>query len=209
MPALVVRTRQQPVDPIHGSLDKAVAFAYKTAEPTLPAAALAGGSRLVRDRGKGSWRRAVLVLVVTAGSLAARALAAPAPDPKAKALNPAQVMQALDGIGESQRTLAAALSQLREQLSDLQGSVSQLRDELRQSQDTEQNSFEQLKGMREDVRGLYVESSGEKSDIAQVGKQVENLDQSLGGFRLSSGVVVAVVIVLQVVLVGLMLRGRG
>lgn len=168
---------------------------------------------MVRNGRNRSWRRWALVVTVTAGSLVSSSLAVPAPDPKAaakvKALNPVQVMSTLDAISETQHALATALSQLREQLSDLQGSVSQLRDELRQSQDTEQNSFEQLKGMREEVRGLYVESSGEKSDIAQVGKQVETLDQSLGGFRLSSGVVVAVVIVLQVVLVGLTLRGRG
>ena len=34
--------------------------------------------------------------------------------------------------------------------------------------------------MREEVRGLYVESSGLKSDIAQVGKQVEGLDAQSG-----------------------------
>ena len=168
---------------------------------------------MVRNGGKQSWWRLALVLTVAATSLVSRALAAPAPDPKgeakAKTLNPLQVMQSLDAINETQRSLASTMSKLREQLSDLQGSVSELRDELRQGHDSEQNAFEQLKGMREEVRGLYVESSGVKSDVAQVGKQVENLDQSLGGFRLSSGVVVAVVIVLQVVLVGLVLRGRG
>ena len=63
--------------------------------------------------------------------------------------------------------------------------------------------------MREEVRGLYVESSGLKGDIAQAGKQVEGLEQSLGSFRLSAGIVVAMVIVLQFVLVGLTFRGRG
>ena len=167
---------------------------------------------MVRN-GNRSWCSLAVALTLAASGLAARTLAAPAPDPKAearaKALSPPQVTQTLDAILETQRNLATAITQLRDRLNDVQSSVSQVHDELRQGHDTEQTALDQLKGMREEVRGLYVESSGVKSDVAQVGKQVESLDQSLGGFRLSSGVVVAVVIVLQVVLVGLLLRGRG
>ncbi len=136
-----------------------------------------------------------------------------APDPKAEAkakkANPAEVVQRLDAVVEAQRSLAVTLSQLRDQLSDTQKSIGELRDELRENHDASQGLLEQVKGMREEVRGLYVESSGLKGDIAQAGKQVEGLDQSLGSFRLSAGIVVAIVIVLQFVLVGLTFRGRG
>ncbi len=110
---------------------------------------------------------------------------------------------------QAQRSLAVGLSELRDQLSELQRNLSEARDEIRQNHDTIQGQLDQIKGMREEVRGLYVESSGLKGDIAQVGKQVEDLEGSLGNFRLSSGIVVAVVIVLQVGLMGLMFRGRG
>jgi hypothetical protein len=80
---------------------------------------------------------------------------------------------------------------------------------VRQNRDQLQAALEQIKGMREEVRGLYVESSGLKGDIAQLGKQVEGLEGSLGSFRLSAGIVVAVVLLLQLLLAGLMLRGRG
>lgn len=116
--------------------------------------------------------------------------------------------QGINALIEAQRSLAADISQLRDQLNALQQGVGEGHDEVRQNRDLLQTSLEQIKGMREEVRGLYVESSGLKGDIAQVGKQVEELDASLGNFRLSSGIVVAVVIVLQVVLVGLMFRGR-
>lgn len=125
---------------------------------------------------------------------------------KAKA---AETSQTLNEVLEAQRSLAASLSQLRDQVGELQRSLSAERDEVRQNRDLLQAGIDQSKGMREEVRGLYVESSGLKGDIAQVGKQVEGLDASLGNFRLSAGIVVAIVIVLQLALVGLMFRGRG
>jgi chromosome segregation ATPase len=127
---------------------------------------------------------------------------------QARAAKGPEVSQDLNAVIEAQRSLAADISQLRDQLNALQRGVGEGHDEVRQNRDVLQTSLEQIKGMREEVRGLYVESSGLKSDIALVGKQVEELDASLGNFRLSSGIVVAVVIVLQVVLVGLMFRGR-
>jgi chromosome segregation ATPase len=122
---------------------------------------------------------------------------------------PVDLTQSLNAIAEAQRMLAVDLSQLRDQLNDVQDRLGEARDEVRQNRDTLQGALEQIKGMREEVRGLYVESSGLKGDIAQVGKQVDDLGSSLGNFRLSAGIVVAVVLALQVVLVGLMFRGRG
>lgn len=150
----------------------------------------------------------VLALPVLWGSPAAAEPATKA-EPKAAAVKSAEITQTLNAVMEAQRSLAIALSQLRDQLNELQRGVGEGRDEVRQNRDVMQGALEQIKGMREEVRGLYVESSGLKGDIAQVGKQVEGLEGSLGTFRLSAGIVVAIVIVLQIVLVGLMFRGRG
>jgi hypothetical protein len=147
--------------------------------------------------------------------LSCMAAAAPAPktEAKAKKESPAEILPAIDQIVEAQRALAAGLSQLRDQLNETQRAVSELRDATRDQHDATQPVVEQIRdqveGMRKEVWGLYVESSGLKSDIAQTDKQVDGLDQSLGSFRLSAGIVVAVVIVLQFVLVGLAFRGRG
>ena len=130
-------------------------------------------------------------------------------DAKAKAGKAAEVTQEINALLEAQRSLAVSLSEQRDQLKELQSSVSDGRDEVRTNHDALQSAIEQIKGMREEVRGLYVESSGLKGDIAQLGKQVDGLEGSLASFRLSAGIVVAVVIVLQIVLVGLMFRGRG
>ena len=148
----------------------------------------------------------VLFVAYPAGVSAAPASRA---DPKSKAPKQAEVTEGMNALLEAQRSLAVSLSELREQLKDLQRSVGEGRDDVRTTHDAQQAALEQIKGMREEVRGLYVESSGLKGDIAQLGKQVEGLDGSLASFRLSAGIVVAVVIVLQIVLVGLMFRGRG
>jgi len=129
-------------------------------------------------------------------------------DPKAKKPVAPEVTQTLNAMVEAQRSLAADLAQLRDELRELQRAIGDVRDDLRQDRDTAQGHLEQIKGMREEVRGLYVESSGLKGDIAQLGKQVEGVEASLGNFRFSTGIVAAVIIVLQVVLVGLMFRGR-
>ena len=130
-------------------------------------------------------------------------------DARAKASKQADLSQEISVLLEAQRSLAVSLSELRDQLKELQRSVGEGRDEVRTHHDVLQGAVEQIKGMREEVRGLYVESSGLKGDIAQLGKQVEGLEGNLASFRLSAGIVVAVVIVLQIVLVGLMFRGHG
>jgi hypothetical protein len=141
--------------------------------------------------------------------------------PAASALTPAEARakkapgaetattQSLNALLEAQRMLAVDLSELRAQLKDVQDSIGNLRDDMQQERAAATGLLDQIKELREEVRGLYVESSGLKGDIAQLGKQVDGLDDSLGNFRLSAGIVVAVIIVLQVVLAGLLLRGRG
>jgi TolA-binding protein len=165
------------------------------------------------DGNRRTWRYAgpLLLALLAFVSMAAPGVAAPNPRAEAKPKKTAtpDLEPVLDALHEGQRSLAASLDQLREQLGDLQRAVSDLRDEVRQNRDVAQSVLEQVKGMREEVRGLYVESSGLKGDVAQAGKQVEGVNESLGSFRFSSGIVVAVIIVLQFVLIGLMFRGRG
>ncbi len=149
------------------------------------------------------------LLVAALGAWPVATRAQQAAESKGKASKPSEVMQGISALNEAQRSLAVTLSELRDQLTELQGSVGEGHDAMRQNHDAVQAAMEQIKGMREEVRGLYVESSGLKGDIAQLGEQVEGLDDSLASFRLSAGIVVAVVIVLQLALVGLMFRARG
>ncbi len=154
-----------------------------------------------------------LALMVLLCSAMATAAPDPKADPKGKKDGPAEAMPAITQLTESQQALAASVAQLREQLSETERVVTDLRNEMRDKGDAGKQVVDQIldqvEGMRREVWGLYVESSGLKGDIAQTGKQVDGLDQSLGSFRSSVGIVVAIVIVLQVVLVGLTFRGRG
>lgn len=176
-----------------------------------------GGNRVARDRfSRGSRGFAVVIAgLCAAGLLCAPLTAGAQPAPKGaakrepKGAKAPEVVQELNAVADAQRALAADISQLRDQLNAVQRGVGEGHDEVRQNRDILQTTLEQVKGMREEVRGLYVESSGLKGDIAQVGKQVEGLEGSLGGFRLNSGILIAVVLVLQLLLVGLMFRGRG
>ena len=177
-----------------------------------------------------SWHRtvrhvAVRHVAVAVLLLACSAATAPAAPPKAEAkatkTPPVDLMPAIEQIADAQRALAASVAQLRQQLSEqladqltqTQRAISELRDQTREKHEASQQVLDQVldqvEGMRKEVWGLYVESSGLKNDIAQTGKQVEGLDQDLGNFRLSAGIVVAIVVVLQFVLVGLAFRGRG
>lgn len=156
---------------------------------------------------------AVLAVALGLAGLAGipRVSAAQPPAPRrdvrapAKGLEPAQ----LAAIAEAQRSLAADIAQLRDQIDALRQAIGQGQEGMRQHHDLLQNTAEQLKEMREEVRGLYVESSGVKGDIAQLSKQFEGLDASLGRFRLNSGILIAVILVLQLFLAALMFRGRG
>jgi len=136
--------------------------------------------------------------IVMFGATPARAV-----DPK-----PSEVAKRLAVVEEAQRSLAADLATLREQLKQIESRVAEVRDEARQDREVQQTDREQLKGMREEVRGLYVESNGVKGDIAQLSKDIESVSSNFGNFRFSSGALIAVVIVLQVITVALALR-RG
>ncbi len=171
---------------------------------------------MARNGCSGSRIWAGVIATLCAGLLLCAPLTADAqPAPKAatkrepKPAKAPELTQELNALTDAQRALAADLSQLRDQLNAVQRGIGEGHDEARQNRDILQTTLDQVKGMREEVRGLYVESSGLKGDIAQVGKQVEGLEGSLGGFRLNSGILIAVVLVLQLLLVGLMFRGRG
>jgi methyl-accepting chemotaxis protein len=128
-------------------------------------------------------------------------------DPKRPTL--ADVSQSVSRLVEEQRDLARVTGQLRQDLGAMQQSLADLQAELRQQREAAQAAHTHDREMREEVRGLYVESSGLKGDIAQVSTQVEALQQEVGNFRFSSGIIAALIIVLQLVVAGLALRGRG
>ncbi|MBI3783202.1 MAG: hypothetical protein HY270_07360 [Deltaproteobacteria bacterium] len=141
-------------------------------------------------------------------ALATVAVAAPDPKTDAKRLG-VEVAQGLTSLQDGQRGLTTSVGELRDRLNELRRDVSALHDDVRQLRDLVQGGIDHSKEMREEVRGLYVESSGLKGDIAQAVKQIDTLDQEIDAFRLSSGIIIALVIVLQLALIALTFRGRS
>ena len=127
-----------------------------------------------------------------------------AADPK-----PAEVAKRLLAVEEAQRSLADDVGRVRDQLQQLDQHLSEAREDLRQGRDAAQGDREQLKEMREEVRGLYVESSGIKGDVAQLRGEIQSVNATFGNVRFSSGALIAVVIVLQLLAVALTLRSRS
>ena len=127
-----------------------------------------------------------------------------AADPK-----PAEVGKRLAAVEEAQRSLAVNMGQLSDQLKQLEEHVGELRQDVQHGHEAAQGDRDQLKEMREEVRGLYVESSGIKGDIAQLRTELQSVNGAFANFRFSSGALIAVLIVLQVIVVALGLRGRS
>lgn len=146
----------------------------------------------------------VVVVALVAGSAIGQAGKV---DPK-KATGP-NVAEQLSALGARQESLEAGLQRLGNDLGELRESLKGLREELRQQQESIGAAHQHDRDMREEVRGLYVETSGLKGDIAQVGQQVDGARQELDSFRFSSGIIAALIVVLQVVVGGVALRGRG
>jgi len=113
---------------------------------------------------------------------------------------------ALEQSAERERALSAALSEAREAIARLQQKSTELEGDLRQARETQHNLLEQMRELREEVRGLYVESSGLKGDIAQLGDKLDGFIDELGSFRLSAGILVALVILLQIAALAFALR---
>jgi chromosome segregation ATPase len=147
------------------------------------------------------WRMRFWVLVlIPLGSSVSRTHAA---DPR-----PSELASRLRALTESQQGLTSEIALLREQLRQIEERLGEVREEVRRNHDADRGSREQMKEMREEVRGLYVETSGLKGDIANVGEEIRSVSRSFDNFRFSSGALLAVLIVLQVVAVALNLR-RG
>lgn len=172
--------------------------------------------RLEGCRRTAGWLTMASVLAAFLSSAPSLSLArspATAANPAARAENPklleelAAVRGELERASERDRALATALAEAREALGPLQQRLSDLEAEVRGAREGQHNAQEQLRDLREEVRGLYVESSGLKGDIAQLSDKLDTVADELAGFRLSAGILAALVLLLQGVAIALLLRG--
>jgi hypothetical protein len=154
-----------------------------------------------------SLRAGALVAVLLSSILAGTGAAAPekpAPRPD---------------VGKQIEALAQTQAELQQQIAALREAVSRLGEKITGTADAAAEQRELLAGVEkadktahdelaELSRGLYVEVSGVKGDVGLVRGDVQALNGSVESSRLGSGILIAAVIALQIILVLLAIRAR-
>ena len=140
-------------------------------------------------------RALVVLLLCCLGDVAA---AAPAPKPSP---TPNPMVGQLENVVAELRELNATLGTLRTALTELGGRV-----------DRVERATSDLKGiatpMREEVRGLYVETSNVRSEIARLEEKSVAEAESLGKSRYVLTLLLVATAVLQLVVLAVLLRSR-
>ncbi len=121
----------------------------------------------------------------------------------------AEVQELLRQQEQRSGELAATAARLDEEIGQMQKRLHELVVEVRPQREQVHALQETLRDMREEVRGLYVESSGLKGDIAQVADKLDGLAEDLTSFRLSAGIIAALIVLLQIIGIGLAVRMRS
>lgn len=120
----------------------------------------------------------------------------------------ADIQRLLEDSQQWASETSAAFGRLEEQLGQVQKRLADVDSEVRPLREQVHGVHETLRELREEVRGLYVESSGLKGDIAQVSDKLDGLGEELSNFRLSAGIIAALLVLLQIIGLALLLRSR-
>jgi peptidoglycan hydrolase CwlO-like protein len=130
-------------------------------------------------------RLAAALVLALAGSVAAAKPVAPAP---AAARND-ETQAFLRQMGDAQKWMGEELWKLKEKVDDLPGIIAEAKDGQTATQ-------EEIDKLRDEVKGLYVELSTVKQQIEASKGDVQAVNQNLTSFRNSSGIFLAVVLVM-------------
>ena len=144
-------------------------------------------------------------LAVLAGILllAAGAMAAP---PAPKGPDPTQKLAEIE---QAQQAAAAQLADVQEKLKAVEARLAEAQEQLRRVQDDGAIDRDMLEKIRNENLGLYVMDSSTKEMVTKVGEQVEALSGQLEKFRISVGILAALVVVLQAFGIALLFIRRG
>jgi septal ring factor EnvC (AmiA/AmiB activator) len=133
--------------------------------------------------------RSALAAALVLG-LAGSVLAAAKPEPPAA---PARETEAfLRQMGDAQKWMGEELWHIKQRVEALPGIVAEQKDAQAAVQ-------EQVEKLRDEVKGLYVELAGVRQEIAELKTEIAGVNDNVTGFRSSSGVFLALVLVMAVV----------
>jgi peptidoglycan hydrolase CwlO-like protein len=127
---------------------------------------------------------AALVLALVGSAAAAKPIA---PPPAAARNDETQAF--LRQMGDAQKWMGEELWKLKEKVDDLPGIIAEAKDGQTATQ-------EEIDKLRDEVKGLYVELSTVKQQIDEAKADVQGVNQNLTSFRNSSGLFLAVVLVM-------------
>jgi len=150
--------------------------------------------------GRGVARLLLVALTVLACASAAHAQTRRSPAPKASP-TPNPLLGQMENVVAELREINATLGTLRSGLTDLGARLDRI-----EAGETEVKGV--VTPMREEVRGLYVETSNVRSEIARLEEKSNAEAESLGKSRYVLTLLLVATAVLQLVVLAVLLRSR-
>jgi hypothetical protein len=137
-------------------------------------------------------RRPVLLVAAVALILTARVDGAPPPKPPPAGDKAAAETEAfLRQMGDAQKWMGEELWRIKEKVDALPGLIAE-------AKEGDTAVLEDVAKLRDEVKGLYVELSTVKQQIEEVKEQIAGVDGNLSGFRTSSGIFLAFVVLMVI-----------
>lgn len=136
-------------------------------------------------------RRALLVALAV---VVARGVEAAPPARQQPAQNscPEETQAFLKQMGEAQKWMGEEIWKVKDELDQLPGVIAE-------AKEGDAATQEELGKMREEVKGLYVELSTAKQQIADLKDDVAGVNSNISAFRTSSGIFLAAVVLMVVI----------
>jgi hypothetical protein len=136
-------------------------------------------------------RRALLVALAV---VVARGVEAAPPAHQQPAQNscPAETQAFLKQMGEAQKWMGEEIWKVKDELDQLPGVIAE-------AKEGDAATQEELGKMREEVKGLYVELSTAKQQIADLKDDVAGVNSNISAFRTSGGIFLAAVVLMVVI----------
>ena len=136
-------------------------------------------------------RRALLVALAVVVATSAHAAPPVRPQPPAERPSNQETEAFLKQMGEAQKWMGEEIWKVKEKLDELPGVIAE-------AKEGDTATQEELGKMREEVKGLYVELSTVKQQIEDLKEDVDGVNSNLSAFRTSSGLFLAVVVLMGV-----------
>lgn len=144
-----------------------------------------------------------LLVLGFSSAMVAHGAAAAAP---VRGADPAQKLAEFE---QTQQAVAERVTLLQDQLTGIEGRIAELQDHAARQRDDVAIDRDMLQKIRNENLGLYVMDSSTKEMITTVGGQVEALSAQLEKFRISAGILVALVVALQAFGIAMLFVRRG